>query len=343
MDAHAKVMYLPDTMTSWPWPRAINHHLEDVKAEVDASFRDFKALSHESQEAFNKCNFACLSALIHPNIPREHLRIGCDLMNVYFIVDKYTDVENAAVTKEMVDIGECILGEIVRQIFVQIWAHAIKTASLPSQRHFIEMFTAYVRALVVKAPDREQVRCRTIDDYLKLQRDTCTVRSCVLICEMGMELPDEVFYHPVIVELVDCIVELSLVDNRPGDKNHNLITAIMLELGLDISSAMAWAAHYHAQVQKRFIEGLTKVPLWGPSVDVPVKEFLDSIAMWARGNHSWSFEGQRYFGTRGPEIQQNRLVLVLPKVNCEAAASTVGKVNVADLSKILGTAHRGAT
>jgi hypothetical protein len=50
-------------------------------------------------------------------------------MNVYFIVDEYADIENAAVTEEMVDIvidalrnphtkrpeGECILGEIVRQ------------------------------------------------------------------------------------------------------------------------------------------------------------------------------------------------------------------------------------
>lgn len=50
-------------------------------------------------------------------------------MNVFFIFDEYTDKENAAVTKEMVDIvldalhdprkmrpeGECILGEIVRQ------------------------------------------------------------------------------------------------------------------------------------------------------------------------------------------------------------------------------------
>jgi len=50
-------------------------------------------------------------------------------MNVYFIVDEYTDIENASVAKEMVDIvldalhnpgkvrpeGECILGEIVRQ------------------------------------------------------------------------------------------------------------------------------------------------------------------------------------------------------------------------------------
>jgi hypothetical protein len=43
-------------MTNWPWPRAMNPHFEVVKAEVDASFREFKALSAESQEAFDKCD-----------------------------------------------------------------------------------------------------------------------------------------------------------------------------------------------------------------------------------------------------------------------------------------------
>jgi hypothetical protein len=56
MDARPKMMFLPDTMINWPWHRTINPHFEDVKAEVDASFRDFKALSPKSQEAFDKCN-----------------------------------------------------------------------------------------------------------------------------------------------------------------------------------------------------------------------------------------------------------------------------------------------
>jgi hypothetical protein len=41
---------------NWPWPRTINPHAEDVKAEVDASFRDFMAPSPELQ-AFDKCGF----------------------------------------------------------------------------------------------------------------------------------------------------------------------------------------------------------------------------------------------------------------------------------------------
>jgi len=121
-------------------------------------------------------------------------------------------------------------------------------------------------------------------------------------------------------------------EQATGDENHNLIAAVMLELGLDRSGAMVWAARYHAEVEKRFIDGLAKVPSWGPSVDVLAKEYLDGIATWARANHCWSYESKRYFGSRGPEIQQTRLVPLLPKTDCQAASTA--KVNAADLSSV---------
>ncbi|KAG1793408.1 terpenoid synthase [Suillus plorans] len=309
MDARPKTIYLPDTMVNWPWPRTINPHYEDVKAEVDASFHDFKALSPKSQEAFDKCDF-------------EHLQSSCDLMNLFFIVEEYTDMENEAVTKERMDIvldalhnphkirpeGECILGKIARQF----WARAIQSASLPSQRHFLETFDEYFNSVVVEALDREQGRRHSLDDYIKLQ--------CATV-EMGMDLPDEVFYHPIIMDLTNYITELIFIDNDmtsyskeqvAGNEFHNLISIVMLELDLDSGSMMAWAAHYHTEVQKQFIDGLAKVPSWGPSVNVLVKEYLNGAANWVRASHSWGFESQRYFGTMGPEIRQTRLVPLLP-------------------------------
>ncbi|KAG2071990.1 terpenoid synthase [Suillus decipiens] len=337
MDARPKMIYLPDTMVNWPWPRTINPHFEDVKAEVDLWFRNFKALSLESQETFDRGDFARLGALLYPNAPREHLRISCELMNVFFIFDEYTDIANETVTKEMVDIvldtlhhphkvrpeGECILGEIVRQF----WARAIQSASLSSQRHFLETFAAYLHGVVAEVIDREQGHKRSIDDFLKLRRYTVGVRPCFLINEMGMDLPDEVFYHPVIMDLAECIADLCMIDNdmisynkeqAAGNEDHNVVTIVMSELGLDIGSAMAWAAHYHAEVQKRYIDSYANVPSWGPSIDVLVKEYLDETAIWARGNHSWHYESQRYCGTKGPEVQKTSLVPLLPKANRKA-------------------------
>jgi hypothetical protein len=326
-----------------------------VKAEAEVSFREFKAMSAESQEALDKCDSARLAGLSYPNASREHLRIACDFINVLIIVDDYTDVENAAVAEAMVDIvidalhnphkirpeGECILGEIVRQF----WARAIQTTSLAFQRHFLYSYIAYLRAVIVEALDRDEAHCRSVGDYIKLRRDTCATKPAIAMYEMGMDLPDEVFYHPVIVELAEYIAELMLIDNdmisynkeqATGEENHNLITILMVELGLDRSGAMAWAARYHAEVEKRFTDGLAKVPSWGPSTDVLVKEYLDGMATWARANHCWSYETQRYLGTRGPEIQRTGLVPLLPKVD-RRATSAAAKVNVADLSMTYAT------
>ncbi|KAG2155762.1 terpenoid synthase [Suillus clintonianus] len=336
MDARPKTIYLPDTMITWPWPRAINPHFEDMKAEVDASFRDFKALSPESQEAFDKCDFARLAALLYPNASKEHLRIGCDLMNLFFLVEEYTDNENEAVAKERMDIvidavrnpheirpeGESIIGEVARQF----WAYAIQFASLTSQRRFLQTLPVYLHAVVVEARDREQDHRHSVDDYLKLRRRGIGVKPSFTILEMGMDLPDEVFYHPVIGDLADCVIELAIIDNdmisynreQAAGDDHNLISTVMLERGLDRGSAMAWAAHYHAELQKRFIDGLAKVPSWGPSVDALVKEYFDGTATFVRGNHSWCYESQRYLGTRGPEIQKSGLVPLLPKANRKA-------------------------
>jgi len=82
-------------------------------------------------------------------------------------------------------------------------------------------------------------------------------------------------------------------EQATGDENHNLITVVMLELGLDLDSTMSWAARYHTEVQKRFIDTLAKVPSWGPSVDVLVQEYLNGIANWIRAFSCWGFESQR--------------------------------------------------
>ncbi|KAG1902512.1 isoprenoid synthase domain-containing protein [Suillus fuscotomentosus] len=190
-------------------------------------------------------------------------------MNLFFFYDDYTDFKDEAVTKQLRDIvldalhnphkirpeGECIIGEIARQF----WAHAIKSASLPSQCHFLETFDEYLHSVVVKALDREQGRRRSLDDYLKLRQYTAGLIPCLFIYEMGVDLPDEVFYHPVIMDLAECLSYLISIDNdmvsynkeqAVGNEGHSMISIVMVELGLDISGAMAWAAHYHTEVQK---------------------------------------------------------------------------------------------
>ncbi|KAH8101904.1 terpenoid synthase [Cristinia sonorae] len=327
------VLYLPETMVDWPWPRAINPHYEEVKAASNAWFYSFKPFKPKSLYAFDKCDFARLASLAYPWSSKEDLRTGCDLMNLFFIVDEYTDVEPAPVVREMVDVvidalnnphkprpeGEIILGEVARQF----WALAIKTASPTSQKHMVESFTDYLESVVQQAEDRDENRFRTIDEYLENRRQNIGARPSFVPLELQLHLPDEAFYHPVVQELSVYITDLIILDNdiasynkeqATGDDRHNILTLAMRQFNTDFEGAMDWVVQYHTLVETRFLDGLKRVPSFGPHVDAQLQLYIHGLANWPRCNDCWNFESGRYFGNKGREFQKTRRVPRLPKV-----------------------------
>ncbi|KAL5482772.1 STS14 [Sanghuangporus weigelae] len=347
MSSSSKTLYIPDTMANWPWPRIMNPYYEEVRAETTAWFHSFKAFSTRSQYAFDKGNFALLAALTYPKASKELVRSTCDLMNLFFVIDEYTDVEPQPVVREMVDIvidalenphkprpqSEVILGEITRQY----WQSAIKLATPTAQRHFIESFSAYLESLVQQAEDRDNNTNHSIASYLKHRHENIGTRPSYAVLEFRLNLPDEVIYHPTIVKLSEHITELILLDNditsynkeqATGDDSYNILTVVMRELNLDLDRAMEWVAEYHAQVQARFLNGRKQLPSWGADLDRQVEEYLDGLANWARGNVCWHFESGRYFGTKSLEVQQTRRVALLPKAVASVQEESLRRENV---------------
>ena len=120
--------------------RSLKSHLTrviSVRAAMSSNSSNWQLLCHP---------LARLAALVYPTVSKgmssrplslvmlnkispELLRIGCDLMNLFFVIDEYTDVEDAAAVRETVDIvidainnpenprpeGEMLLGELSRQ------------------------------------------------------------------------------------------------------------------------------------------------------------------------------------------------------------------------------------
>ena len=104
------------------------------------------------------------------------------------------------------------------------------------------------------------------------------------------------------------------VEQARGDDRHNIVTIIMHQHGTDIHGAMEWIASCHQQLLEKFLEMFEDLPQWTPEVDIQVARYVDGLGNWVRANDSWSFESQRYFGTKGLEIQETRVVALLPKV-----------------------------
>lgn len=87
----------------------------------------------------------------------------------------------------------------------------------------------------------------------------------------------------------------------------------MNEKGVDLDGALAWLGEYHGEVLSKFQAQSRTLPSWGPAIDSDVATFVERLGYWIRGIDCWSLETERYFGTKGLEIQKHRLVTLLPK------------------------------
>ncbi|KAF8886565.1 hypothetical protein BD779DRAFT_1441584, partial [Infundibulicybe gibba] len=89
---------------------------------------------------------------------------------------------------------------------------------------------------------------------------------------------------------------------------------VMHEQKCNLDGASAWISHLHGDLVETFLPECERVPIWGlPALDAQVAEYVRGIGNWVRANECWSFEGERYFGTAGPQVQRNRAVRLLPK------------------------------
>ena len=150
-DTSEKVVYIPDTMSNWPWPAKSNPLCDEVEAESIAWLASFQPYTPASQKAHNKARLGRLAAFAYADAPRgkwhtrltpillryslkpflltERLRVGTDYMHAVFLLDAYTDMESSAGTREICDIvldalrntdkprpeGELVIGEIFRE------------------------------------------------------------------------------------------------------------------------------------------------------------------------------------------------------------------------------------
>ena len=211
------------------------------------------------------------------------------------------------------------------------WARGRAITTPEAEKHFIEAMEVYLEGVAYQAEDQEKQAIRTIETYMETRRMDSGVRPCLSPCEFHLSIPDEAFYHPVVKELRDASIDLVVLDNvssRPnvlsscvltsplqdiasynreqalGDASWNILSVVMNQFKLDLYHATEWAAQYHKVAKARFLNALTQLPSFGTEVDVAMQEYVAGIAAWPRGNNSWCFESERYFGTKGAQVRK---------------------------------------
>lgn len=56
----AQWIQIPDNLSGWPWPRAVNPHMEECSTASDDWLQQFNVFSPEAQDAFSRCKFGTI-------------------------------------------------------------------------------------------------------------------------------------------------------------------------------------------------------------------------------------------------------------------------------------------
>lgn len=92
-------------------------------------------------------------------------------------------------------------------------ARSIVAPGAPCLQHFIDDWEGYSSNVVQEAEDRIYQKSRGFYDYLRIRRHTSGSYPTLALCEFGLDLPEEVYRHPLFVVLRDQAADLIALIN----------------------------------------------------------------------------------------------------------------------------------
>ncbi|KAF7356309.1 Terpene cyclase [Mycena venus] len=137
------------------------------------------------------------------------------------------------------------------------------------------------------------------NSYFEVCRETIGSKPAYAICEMHMNIPDNVMKHPVIVKLENLCTDAIIINNNLfsynvkqacGDEGHNLVYIVMHQFSMDVQATMNWISDLHNSVVDKILKLWRDVPIYRGPMDRQVRTYVDGLANWVRANDSWSFE-----------------------------------------------------
>ncbi|KAK4225934.1 isoprenoid synthase domain-containing protein [Podospora fimiseda] len=324
---------LPHLEDLWKWPRLVNPHLAEINQEClewSASFGAFDAEMQRLVHEKGKLNL--LAAMCYARMPRDFLKTGCDLMHLFFMFDEHSDRASPEEVWNQASIqidafnnpetprprDEWVGGEFARQFFLRI----PKSATETFKQRFLATWVDYVESVAEQAEHRSQSRILDLDTYFPLRRNTSGAPSTIALYEMDLDIPEDIRRHPILVELEELAVDLIVIANdllsynkeqAVGDDEHNIVTIIMNQFGLGMQDAIDRAGELSAAKMERFECLYRRLPRWVGPIDLEVQKLVDGMAYCVSGVLHWSYESQRYFGTRGLEVKKTRKLWLLPR------------------------------
>ncbi|KZT64434.1 terpenoid synthase [Daedalea quercina L-15889] len=322
---------LPDLIALLPFKGSFNSHFEQAAKSSSAWVDSFRAVPDRKRAFFQQAGSELLCAYAYPYAGYDELRATMDLVNILFTVDEVSDEQNG---KDAYKTGRVFLnalsdpdwhdGSPLAQMTKDFRKRLLQFNVPACYRRLLKHCEDYVNAFTMEAELRERNEVLDPESYIILRRENSAVRFCfgMFGFVLGVDLPDEIFEHPVMMRLHLAAVDMVCWSNdlysynmeqAMGHTGNNVMTVLMKSKDCDLQTAADHVGVHFKQLMDSFQADKARLPSWGPEMDAVVAKFVMAAETWVVGNCEWSFETQRYFGVQREEIKRTRIVKLYPK------------------------------
>lgn len=108
---------------------------------------------------------------------------------------------------------------------------------------FLKNWETYCASVITEAELREQGKVLDVDAFVALRRENSAVRLCFSLIEycFGIDLPDEVFEHPIFLEIYWAAADLVCWSNVRLLSNSQGVTKLLTAFCSRIYTHTTWS------------------------------------------------------------------------------------------------------
>ncbi|KAJ7891626.1 isoprenoid synthase domain-containing protein [Mycena olivaceomarginata] len=318
---------LPDLESHCPFSHRKNRYRKSVSAETKNWFFTGDSTLREKQlESFRGLNPTLLAAVCYPEAGYPQLRLCSGFLAYLFFLDNLSDeLDN----RDTVSVADQVLNSLYHphtfrsSIRIAVMSKdickRIKQTSTPAVYHrFVETFDLFLQSVHDQAIHRTTGVIPTLEDYIRLRRDTSGCKPCWAIIEYAnnLDIPNNIMDHPVVHGLGEAANDLVAwsndvfsysVEQSKGD-THNMVVVVMHHRSLDLPAAVEFVGDLCKEAMARFTSQKNQLPSWGDHIDRHVSSYIQGLEDWMSGILFWSFETERYFGKAVRTVKATRTV-----------------------------------
>ncbi|KAF8574200.1 terpenoid synthase [Ramaria rubella] len=341
--ASPRTFLFPDLVSYCHFP-VIYHRNGDAIAAASEKWyaQGCSRLTEERRQKLSVLAAGKLSAYVYHDADDEHLRPSCDLMHLIFFYGDLTDGLQIKGNEMVADImmnglwfpnayrpthspdklqpdREPDLSRLARDF----WSRCLQDAGPGFQARFIENMGLFFEGRYAQAKHRESGVIPELGVYINIRRDSSGLKPLIDFLEytLQIDLPDCVVDDPVMQAMKQCVNDFCTWSNDLFSFNkeqacgdtYNMVIILMKTRALDLQAAVDYVGDMCFKVHNAFCKNQKNLPSWGPEIDRDVARYVRGLESWIVASIHWSFLSGRYFGTKGLQIKDSRIVALRPQ------------------------------